>query len=52
MNIENNQQVSAASSPVRDGWDKEIQSMAVNGDDEMLMIDTGSSEFDDKEWQW
>ncbi len=55
MNVENNQLIIAASQSVRKGWNEAFQTMADSdhdGDDEILMDDTGSAAFDQNEWQW
>ena len=35
---------------VRDGWEKAFQKMAAAGDDTLL--DAGSTDWDDLEWEW
>lgn len=52
MNVKNNQLIIAASNSIRYGWDKAFQKIANDGEDVMLMNDTGSTEFDNEEWQW
>ena len=36
---------------VREGWEESFQAMAVNQDDELLIDDTISTEYD-REWEW
>jgi len=37
----------------RKGWEEAFQEMAHQGDDKLLMNESGSgSEFDESEWQW
>ena len=40
-----------SSHKVREGWLESFQEMAVNGDDELLIDDTISTEYDE-EWEW
>ena len=40
-----------SSHKVREGWLESFQEMAANGDDELLIDDTISTEYDE-EWEW
>ena len=37
---------------VREGWDAAFKSMGIKGDDELIIDDSISNVWDDKEWQW
>ncbi len=52
MSVENNRLVIAAANDARAGWNEAFQEMASNGDDVLLMDDTGSTDWDKEDWQW
>jgi antitoxin MazE len=52
MSVENNRLVIVAANDARAGWNEAFQKMASNGDDVLLMDDTGSTDWDKEEWQW
>lgn len=41
-----------SSHSVREGWDAAFKRMRKNDDDEMLLPEHLSSEWDDEEWEW
>ena len=52
MRIEQNAIVLAAPRSPRENWEKAFEKMAAAGDDELLVPDDPSNEWDDAEWEW
>jgi antitoxin MazE len=50
MTVENDKLILSAAK-VREGWAESFQEMAINHDDELIIEDTISSEYDE-EWEW
>lgn len=51
IEIQDNSLILRAASKSRAGWDKAFATMAVEDDDELL-DDVTTTEWDDQEWQW
>ncbi len=52
LTIDQNRLIISPSTDVRVGWSNGFQEMAQNGDDQPLLAETNSNEFDDTEWEW
>ena len=52
MRIEQDAIVLAAPRSPRENWDAAFEKMAAAGDDELLVPDELSNEWDDSEWEW
>lgn len=52
IEVEKNQIIIRPVKNVREGWDAAFKSMGKKGDDELIIDDSISNVWDDKEWQW
>lgn len=52
MDVRQGKLIIAPAQVVRSGWADAFQSMAEAGDDQPLMSDEYTSQWDEKEWQW
>lgn len=52
MRVEGSQLIIAPAQRVRDGWEQTFGAMAECGDDEPLLPDDLTTDFDEKEWEW
>ena len=52
MRIEQNAIVLVAPRSPRENWEKAFERMAAAGDDQLLIPDELSNDWDDAEWEW
>jgi len=52
MRIEQNAIVLSSPRSPRENWEAAFAKMAATGDDELLLPDDLSSDWDDAEWEW
>jgi antitoxin MazE len=52
MRVEGSQLIIAPAQRIRDGWEQAFSAMAERGDDELLLPDDLTNDFDEKEWEW
>jgi len=52
IEVEKNQIIIRPVKNVREGWDAAFKSMGEKGDDELIIDDSISNIWDEKEWQW
>ena len=52
IEVVNDQIVIKPASHPRQGWAESFQEMAKNGDDDLLIDDSGLSNWDKEEWEW
>ena len=52
IEVDKNQIIIRPVRNVRQGWDAAFKAMGKKGDDELLINDTISNSWDEKEWQW
>lgn len=52
LEVEAGQIVIRSSRPVRAGWDKQFQMMAVGDDDKLLDEEIRDATWDEEEWEW
>ena len=52
IEVEKNQIIIRPVKNVREGWDVAFKNMGEKGDDELIISDSISTLWDEKEWQW
>ena len=52
IEVEKNQIIIRPVKNVREGWDVAFKNMGEKGDDELIISDSISNLWDEKEWQW
>ena len=52
IEVEKNQIIIRPVNNVRQGWDTAFKNMGKKSDDELLIDDSISNSWDEKEWQW
>lgn len=52
IEVEKNQIIIRPIKNVREGWDAAFKKMSQSGDDTLLINETISTSWDEKEWQW
>lgn len=52
IEVEKNQIIIRPIKNVREGWDAAFKKMSQSGDDALLINETISNSWDEKEWQW
>jgi antitoxin MazE len=52
MKVEDERLIIHAARKIREGWEPYFAEMAEHGDDQLLIDDTISTEWDDDEWTW
>jgi antitoxin MazE len=52
MRVEGSHLIIAPTQRIRDGWEQAFSAMAERGDDEPLLPDDLTNDFDEEEWEW